>query len=218
MCAYHLIRAAIWLAAIEWPTINRWLASRTFSDSVEVIKLVGAVAVFWIGLSQYRKAQSWKRLEFVAAQMSEFYKDVAVRDAMTMLDWRRKKIALFKYRDENDYTRVWVSYKVVAHALRTDPALRYNKTQSAIREIFERFLEFLSRFEAFLQTEAVREDDLLPYIDYWLRLIAGGDKRSPEVTAQVLPQLWKFIDHYHYQDVRQLVSRYESVAFPELKD
>ena len=98
-----------------------------------------------------------------------------------------------------------------------DPEMKCDKVRSAVREIFERFLEFLARFEGFLATGVVKQADLNPYLDYWIKLIAGQDTHSPEVTKQVLPSLWKFIDHYGYRDVRRFIGRYETVAFPESK-
>jgi hypothetical protein len=127
-------------------------------------------------------------------------------------------VALFKYRGENDFGRVVVDYAAIASALGIDPDLKYDKTHSAIREIFERFLEFLARFEGFLAAGVVKKTDLNPYLDYWIKLIAGQDSHSPEVTKQVLPQLWKFIDHYGYRDVRRFIGRYETVAFPEFNN
>jgi hypothetical protein len=84
----------------------------------------------------------------------------------------------------------------VAAALGTNPEARYDKTQSAIREIFERLLEFLARFEGFLEAGAVKERDLNSYLDYWMKLISGNDP---------------------YRDVRRFVCRYETVAFAEFK-
>ena len=46
---------------------------------------------------------------------------------------------------------------------------------------------------------------------------AGRDTHSPEVTAQVLPQLWKFIYFFVYRDVRRFINRYANAAYPELK-
>ena len=196
-----------------------WLSgSVSLSNWIEIIKVFGAAVAFVIGLRQYNKSQVWKRLEFVGSEMKAFYDDVAVRSAMTMLDWRKKEMALFKYRDEDDTTKVEVNYETVAAALGTDPDVRYDKTQSAIREIFERFLEFLARFEGFLEAEAVKERDLNSYLDYWMKLTSGNDPHSPEATQKVLPQLWRFIDYYGYRDVRRFVSRYETVAFPEFKE
>jgi hypothetical protein len=195
-----------------------WLfRSVSLSNWLDILKILGAAAAFWIGLNQYRKAEAWKRLEFVAAEMKAFYDDDAVKLAMGMLDWRRKKVALFKHRGENDFARAVVDYAIVASALGIDPELKYDKVQSAVREIFERFLEFLARFEGFLAAEVVQKTDLVPYLDYWIKLISGRDAHSPEVTKEVLPSLWKFIDYYGYRDVRRFISRYETVAFSELK-
>jgi hypothetical protein len=198
-------RVALWL-----------LKSVGFSNWVEILKILGAAAAFWIGLNQYRRSEAWKRLEFVAAEMKAFYDDAAVKLAMGMLDWRKKEIALYKYRGENDFAREVVDYAIVASALSTEPEKKYDKVHSAVREIFERFLEFLARFEGFLATGVVEQTDLNPYLDYWIKLIAGRDSHSPEVTAQVLPQLWKFIDYYGYRDVRRFIGRYETVVFPEI--
>jgi hypothetical protein len=196
-----------------------WLyRSMSFSKWMDILKLVGAVAAFWIGLKQYRKSETWKRVQFVADEMKTFYDDPAVKLAMGMLDWRKKEVALFKYRGGKDIDeRVVVDYALVATALGIDPELKYDKNQSAIREIFERFLEFLARFEGFLETGVVKKGDLDPYLDYWTKLIAGRDANSPEVAEQVLPHLWRFIDHYRYHDVRRFVGRYETVAFQEFR-
>jgi len=173
-----------------------------------------AAGVFLFGVFQYRKSQVWKRLEFVSSEMRTFFDDDAAKAGMTMLDWRQKEIALFKHRGEGDLTRVMIDYELVAKSLGTDPTMRYDRIESAIREIFERFLEFLARFEGFIASGGVAKKDFTPYLDYWVNLLAGKDERSPEVTQTVLPQLWRFIDYYGYRDVRKFVGGYHMVAFP----
>lgn len=69
---------------------------------------------------------------------------------MIMLDWRKKKIPLYKHRNENDFKEVTVEYGIVASSLTVDPDIQFFKVQSAARETFERFLEYLARFEGFL--------------------------------------------------------------------
>src|SRR5258708_40121483 len=69
------------------------LRSVSFANWIEILKLLGAGVAFWIGLNQYRKSETWKRLEFVAAEMKTFYDDTAVKLAMGMLDWRKKEVA-----------------------------------------------------------------------------------------------------------------------------
>lgn len=205
MC-YHLVSRLF-----DW--LFRSPAPSTFSDWMDVAKTIGAGIAFMIGLQQYRRSQVWKRLEFVSAQMKIFFDDRAVRVTMHMLDWRKKTFPLYKFRNEDDEQEVTVEYKDVATALGVDPATRYDKKLSAIREAFERFLEYLARFEGFLDAGAVEPADLNPGLDYWVKLLSGHDTHSPEVTQNVLPSLWRFIDYYGYQDVRRFVNRYHSVAF-----
>jgi hypothetical protein len=209
MCHYLVSRIFDWLFPPPLPN--------SFADWMDIAKIVGAGIAFWIGLQQYRRSQLWKRLEFVSAQMKIFFDDSAVRATMQMLDWRKKDIQLFKARGEDNEVWVTVYYELVAIALGTDPAKHYDDEQSAIRDLVERFLEYLARFEGFLRTKVVEPQDLDPYLDYWVKLLSGRDDHSPEVTRLVLPSLWKFIDYYGYQDVRRFVNRYHAVAFSEFK-
>ena len=186
MCHYLLSRLFDWMFP---PPPN------SFSSWIEAVKVVGAAIAFVIGLQQYRRSQVWKRLEFVSAQMKIFFDDRAARATMHMLDWRKKKMPLYKFRDEDDSEEVTVVYKDVAAALGVDSEAHYDKKLSAIREAFERFLECLARFEGFLNAGAVEPTDLNPGLDYWVKLLSGHDTHSPEVTKEVLPSLWKFIDY-----------------------
>ena len=203
----------------EWVgRIFGWFGPLSVSNWIEIIKIVGATIAFALGLHQYGRSQVWKRLEFVSAQLKIFFDDRAVRATMQMLDWRKKKMPLYKFRDADDNEEVTVVYKDVAAALGIDPEAHYDKKLSAIREAFERFLEYLARFDGFLDAGAVEPTDLNPGLDYWVKLLSGHDSHSPEVTKEVLPSLWKFIDYYGYRDVRRLVSRYHTVAFFEFKN
>jgi len=39
-------------------------------DWIEIAKILGALLAFAVGLRQYREAQRWKRVEFVASEMT----------------------------------------------------------------------------------------------------------------------------------------------------
>src|ERR1035437_4643678 len=43
--------------------------------------------VFLFGIYQYRRAQKWKRQEFLAIVIKNFYDDFYVEQALIMLDW-----------------------------------------------------------------------------------------------------------------------------------
>ena len=63
--------------------------------------------------------------------------------------------------------------------------------QSAIREIFERFLGFLARFEGIHRGGGCREqEDLKPYLDYLGEAIIGVMMNAHlRVTKEVLPSI-----------------------------
>ena len=83
--------------------------------------------------------------------------------------------------------------------------------ESAIREIFDEFLEFLERFEGYIEAKVVEKDDFDPYLHYWTKLLSGNDEHAPRVTAEVLPTLWKFAGYYGYNKVLTFVHRYDQV-------
>jgi len=62
------------------------------------------VAGFWLTLVwrlQYRKADQWKRAEFLANEMKEFFDDPDVRNVLTMIDWGQRRVDLFHSPDAN---------------------------------------------------------------------------------------------------------------------
>ena len=179
---------------------------------VELMKMIGGGLAFLIGLWQFRRAQRWKRVEFVAGEAEKFFNDESVKAALAMLDWSQKSIALFRYRDPNDTRLIWVTYQLVAGSLSTNPNQTYDSKSTAIREIFDRFLTSIERFENFIQAGVVKESDLRPYFHYWTNLLSGSDKKSPRVTAELLPQFWRFVTHYGYGKVVHFVKRYDNLA------
>lgn len=177
---------------------------------LEIIKLVGAGIAFVLGLYQYVKAQRWKRVEFVAAEMKSFKENPATTGARIMLDWSVKTIPLYRFRGDDDEELVKVSYDVVSDALMVPPP-GFDKRECAIREIFDEFLEFLERFEGFINVRVVGEEEFSPYLHYWTKLLSGNDKHAPEATETVLPALWKFIGYYGLDKVLKFVERYDKL-------
>src|SRR5437016_1241176 len=58
----------------------------------DLLKLLGAITVFGLGLYQYAQAQKWKRREFVAAQIKDFEGNKDIQIMMTILDWTDRKV------------------------------------------------------------------------------------------------------------------------------
>jgi hypothetical protein len=70
---------------------NRFALGGIFSTAAT---LVGIVA-FVFGLYQYRRAEEWKRTEFLAKETEAFFGDPVVRNALLMIDWAPRHINLY---------------------------------------------------------------------------------------------------------------------------
>ncbi|HEV7674773.1 MAG TPA: hypothetical protein VGQ12_09600 [Candidatus Angelobacter sp.] len=196
---------------------NGTAANKQSSPNVlEIIKVSGAAIAFCVGLWQYSRAQRWKRVEFVASEMKSFFNDESTKAAMFMLDWSQKEIELYRHRKPDDDRAEWVTYEIVASALNTHPDATYDEVQSPIREIFDSFLGSLERFESFIESGVVDQEDLRPYLHYWTKLISGNDEKFPLVKRKLLPQLCTFAAHYRYKKVLNFVNRYDKLV-PELQ-
>jgi hypothetical protein len=180
----------------------------------EAIQVSGALVAFVIALWQYIKSQRWKRAEFVAGEVKSFLDDIAVKTVLTMLDWGQREIQLYRYDDDASREGVLVDRPLLSSALMIHVEHGpFSREEAAIRDIFDRFLSGLERFESFIEAGLVSERDFVPYLHYWTNALAGND---PGLSGgEVLSRFWKFVDFYGYRGVRSLVSRYHEVRYPE---
>ncbi|HZG44534.1 MAG TPA: hypothetical protein VEY93_16400, partial [Longimicrobium sp.] len=64
----------------------------------------------------------------------------------------------------------------------------------------------LQRFEHFIESDLVTQDDFRPYLRYWLTLL--GQPSSARKPVAVLHGIWRYIDYYQYNDVQTFFKRY----------
>jgi hypothetical protein len=69
---------------------------------VSIVGYVGAVVAFLVGLRQYRRAEYWKRSQFLAQEMKEFFADPRVENARMMIDWGVRDIPLLRRSKMSD--------------------------------------------------------------------------------------------------------------------
>jgi hypothetical protein len=84
---------------------------------IEGAKIAGALAVFAVGLWQYRRAQSRKRMEFIAQEINTFRVDPMVKDVFQLLDWEVREIDLGLRRDDGTSDIKRVTYAETERAL-----------------------------------------------------------------------------------------------------
>ncbi|MCX6595312.1 MAG: hypothetical protein NTV70_02975 [Acidobacteria bacterium] len=169
---------------------------------IEVVKVVGGGMAFGLGLWQYRVAQSWKRMEFTAAEIAKFRADPMVRRVYLMLDWEARRIDLGLPKEGDNFPVI--KHSLVASALVPHSEKeKFTLAEAAIRDHFDVFLEYLCHFEAFVTAKLIQPDELRPYLEYWTKKLAGEDK----ISRELLIQFWRFVDHYGYAAARNLVCR-----------
>ncbi len=180
---------------IEWKTEN----------TLSVIALVGGVLAFIMSLLQYRKAQLWKRAEWIALEMKSFLADPMVQNTLMMLDWGKRRILLFPHREKFDERFVIVSDDDIKEALMPhDSRPKFTETEAAIRDCFDKFLDGLERFSSYVATRLVERKDLAPYLSYWCYNIAKAKVDDPSVKRLV--QLNEYMERYGFVNASKLIS------------
>jgi hypothetical protein len=166
----------------------------------------GGLVAFLGGLMQYRRAQRWKRAEFVANEMKEFKADPLVHNALILLDWNERAVDLFPHEADPQKRSVRVSDQAVADALVPHVArCDFTQLEIALRDTFDRFFDRLERFEYFLEAGLVSSREFAPYLGYWLDIL--GNQNSGRKPPEVVRAIWGYIDFY-YSGVTSLLRRF----------
>jgi hypothetical protein len=194
-----------------------WWLCLTPDGQVKFLGLLGATFAFAIGLFQYRKAQRWKRSEWVAKEMKDFFGDPAVKTALQLLDWGSRKVQLFPDKVEPEQRFVRVSDEDLRKALmyHSDHG-NFSETEAALRDLFDHFLDRLERINSFVDAHLLSSDDVRPYLDYWAdHVIAAGDGGT---YVDRLVQLRRYIRSYRFTGVEALFRKLSKRPFPEPKN
>jgi hypothetical protein len=133
---------------------------------IAMLGFVIAMMQFRSSLKQRRDDQIWKQNEFVVAKFKDFYQDFYVRNALQMLDWRKRKIRLWK----NDPSKeLIVDHTMLLSALKTKA--KYTPDGALIRDTFDDFFTKLGYFDNYISSGVVAEQQLKPYLAYWMDLL-----------------------------------------------
>jgi hypothetical protein len=174
--------------------------------------MLAALAAFAIGLRQYHTAQQWKRKEFVAAEMKEFFTDWRVANALLMIDWGNRWVALATPAANQAAQQVTRALQISAlrpHMLLSQESDAesttdggFTPTEAAIRDTYDRLLDWFDRFGAYLDSKLVATADLQPYLAYWIKDIASTD--ASELDLQWTLALLTYIHFYEFSQTIRL--------------
>lgn len=179
-------------------------------DTELLLKLLAAiisVIVLLKGIYEYKKAQRWKKLEFVSKEVKEFFADRDVSRALLMLDWNANTLPLYSGEIE-ERKELPFSDRSIHNAFRThQETSTFSKEEVVIKKIFDTFFSKLSMFENYIETGLIAAKDIQPYLKYWIQILA--DQKNARKNTNLRIHIWKYIDYYGYEKVRTLCYRKE---------
>lgn len=195
-------------------TIPEWI--KWISEAVvPILGLIGAALAFFFGFSRYKKEQIWKKKEFVANEMKEFWGDIMNRNALLMLDWDTREIELYPTHPDYEKRYAIIGRKELECALmpHEDMTRKFTKDETQIRDTIDHFLTNLTMFENFIKSGLIKYDDFHPYLRYWIKMISEG------LPNEARNALHLYISHYQYREVQDLVKRFgkEILHVPRVK-
>ncbi len=200
---------------------------------VSFFGFIGAISAFTFAIFQYRKAEKWKRMQFVADEVRDLEADPIIANALLMIDWGVRKINLFLIPDPTAADYVKITRDVQWRALLPHPLkqahpeyqaktkmdiegtsgeirpgrdLGFHVTEARIRDTYDAFLTRLDRLETFIDADLIRAQELRPFIYYWIDALTTLD--GPEDDGTWRCTLLTYLDFYKYTGVNRLFERY----------
>jgi hypothetical protein len=178
-------------------------------DLLKAVAFLGAALVFGIGLFQYRRAQQWKRAEWVAQEMKQLFGDPLVQASLLMIDWGSRRIPLYPDRKKENERYVQLTNDEVARALmlhnERSVSEGFSDLETDIRAAFDRVLDGLERFHSYVETGLVTLGDLRPYLKYWAVNVC--QVRKPNPNGDRILRLRAYMDAYGYDGAHTLLRR-----------
>lgn len=186
---------------------------------VQAIGLLGTLAAAVVAVRTFRRTERWKRAEFLASKMKEFFDDRRVQQAMTLIDWGSRRVQLLG-PSEADEGMVRVTRALQARALLPhtivdasggsdaecadgeSPMRRYTPEEAAIRDRYDAFLDGLERFAGYVEGGLIEARALRPYIGYWVDDIHAETDNIDD--AEWCAALLTYIHFYRFSGVQQL--------------
>jgi hypothetical protein len=176
-------------------------------DFLKAVALIGAIVAFIVGLLQYRKAQQWKRAEWVAQEMKQLFNDPIVQSVLLMIDWGARRIMLYPEAKTESEKYVWLTDEDISRALmpHEERPEGFTDQEAIIRAAFDRFLDGLERFHSYVQTGLVSVSDVYPYLKYWADNICTEPLQDG--TEDRLIQLKIYMEKYGFRGAYSLLQR-----------
>lgn len=250
--------AAVWIAlglflvvAIGFPAGMAYVFGSKMADqakvalaqvAVSMLGFGGAIAAFSFAVFQYRRAEKWKRIEFIAKEIKEFESDPVIQNALLMIDWGARRINLFLLPNSTGKDSIKITRDIQWKALLPHPLKKehseyrtfgsseeeiksedyqedyHKKTfttkEAKIRDTYDAFLTRLDRFATFIQSGLISLEELKPFLNYWIDAMTQNE-HAEDATWRFT--LLSYIHFYNYSGVQFLLERFGKDISPASK-
>ena len=183
------------------------IESWTFDDIAKLLTLIFGGLGLVKALFEYTKAQKWKKAEFLAKEVKDFYADKSVQRALLMLDWNIIPIPLFDSEVKSNNEKTFnFDDDIFENALKHHNETTFSDNETIVRKTMDEFLVKFSMFQNYIDSRLIKTSDLKPYFDYWIHLI--GNSKLDRKSKGKFQQLWKFINYYEYNQIIKLFGNF----------
>jgi hypothetical protein len=178
--------------------------------TIYLLLTVLALVAFGFGVLQYAISENWKRSDFVAKKIEDFYADSINRSVLIMLDYEGRSIELFPERADAKDKYVKVDIQMVQNALREEAEdFQWSAEEFRVREYFDHYLRSLSRLNYYIETEAIKAHELCADFGYWVNVMVGEkwviDRKGPHFSNFPL-QLKSYLDYWNNDYVKSFIT------------
>jgi hypothetical protein len=161
---------------------------------------IGAVIVFAFGLYQYRRAEAWKRTEFVAQLFKKFSDDPNCDVAMCLLSGEKRKIF---YEVGGKWESYEYEYNVLCAALADQPIdKKLESDQLHMRESLDQFFVYIEQFDRAIQNNLVSDTEVYPYFGYWIGLLKGDVRIRKRMREDARLAVINYMNREEFDDAK----------------
>lgn len=202
------------------------------NNLLAVIGTIAAFISFTLGLDQYIEGQKWKRAEFVAQEVKEFEQNNTMQNVFKLIDYGERKINLSMdsnlKEDEYFFINRYIQYRAMLPDLvkkkyypktinkldRLDRLDKENvpgftKTEANIRDAYDNFFTYLTKFGHYMDTNLININECKPYLDYWIKSLAtigeGYNHEDDRIWQYIL---FAYINDYNFLTVIKLFEHF----------
>lgn len=219
-----------WLEA-SFLALNAWIGLLTPAAGV-----VGVVWAVWKALKELRQAREqrddqikqakadaaqrdtedrWRRAKFVSELMEKLFAKPKVRTAMLLLDYNSIGLdECGQFAPDRSKANYRIDDAIIVRGIADHNTLSesdsFDSQEMLCREAFDAFFHELQTLNAHVTNKLISVDDLTPYLDYWIRLLACPQlgRKPPEFYTAVA----RFAHVYGYEGAVKLCRGFTSPA------